>query len=132
MDDFRDGVVVSAVQQILAANGGVKLLASGTAGSLSIDVGWSLIFGSMSPTTTTDNYPVYHIKDSGSDGTVQVTGFGADPGQTGWAARFVVGSTVNLAANATGYSYSAGTATWTWAGSPFGFSDGVAFTARIT
>lgn len=104
---------------------------TGVAGTDGSDVGWSGAYGSIGNTYTNDGKLLGFLADAnGVDGTIVVAGFGSDPGQNGWATSFTINGTTLLAADAT--SFSGGTtSTWTWAGSPFGFVNTVAFTAVI-
>jgi hypothetical protein len=114
---------------------------AGTAGSVLVDstsvtVGSAIIlgteygytagsFGSISTTTTSDNYTYVSFFDDVRSGKVggyfdtqlTVKGFSADPG-VGWLVTAVAGSVTFDGSSAHAYSYSSGQSTWTWQTGP--------------
>ena len=76
-------------------------------------------YGSYTPTALTGGKTLIDFVDTDSNGTVEVSGFTSDPG-AGWLLSATGRGTTKLGSAAT-YSYSAGTATWQWTNSPFGF-----------
>jgi hypothetical protein len=106
--------------------------ATGVAGLTTGSVGYaSGTMGSMSPTAIGSNF-VLSWADSTSGligGTVRIGGFALDPGRD-WASYFRINNTVRKTTNAT-YSFASGVATWNFLTQPFGFVDGVGFTAEI-
>jgi hypothetical protein len=98
--------------------------------------------GSITPTTTSDGYPITVLDDysvcSGVKGhpcgqysNLQVSGFQADPGQ-GWLAS-VAAHGLTLTGAAASYSYSGGVASWRWVGTAnlFNFSSGSRYTVVL-
>jgi hypothetical protein len=102
----------------------------GTTGSVS-PAGPNNIHGSRTLNTLDDVFPfgggAYQFSQ------FAVSGFGADPGQTGYFNNIVCNGVTRTAAGATGalggsiaaYSYSSGTGIWTWDTGAFGLSAGV-------
>ena len=78
-------------------------------------------FGNRSPTTVSGHTFAtlmdFYASTSFSSSILAITGFGSDP-LTGFITS-VTANGVTLAPD--GYSYSTGTATWTFSGGPFGF-----------
>src|SRR5690606_31585797 len=110
----------------------ILLNSTGTAGSASGRVGYSFTFsfGTMSPVVTTDSRTVLDMYDQSGVGFLNVSGFGTDPGQTGWATTIFVNGVPYDPASAIGYSYAIGVAQWQFMGG-FGFSNGVGYTVTI-
>lgn len=90
--------------------------------------------GSMTPDAFPAFYQMESFTDSSSVGVVSISGFTRDPGQTGAFTTATYNGVSRTAAAATNYSYSNGTAIWSWSGSPFGMgaSVGVARAFSIT
>jgi len=82
--------------------------------------------GSMSPITFSTGQTVTDWYDtSGTTTSLAISGFSSDPTQNGFFTTATYNGTSKTAASATGYSYSAGKAIWTWNGSLFGFGSNV-------
>lgn len=118
-----------------AATGGPTLSASGSAGTFLSQVGYiNGGAGTFTPTTTSDGKTVeaWYQQTLTGNSFVEVSGFGADPGQNGWATNFVInGIASKSAASANVYAYSSGTASWRWNTTTWGFVSGAGFTAVI-
>ena len=82
-----------------------------------------ITFGSYSPSGLTGGTSVVSIWDSthsgltacgsGSSSLLAVSGFSVDPGQD-WLSSITCGGVENTGSGASSFSYSAGTAIWTW------------------
>lgn len=118
-----------------AASGSPSLSTTGTAGTDGLtNTGFQAgNFGSMVSVTTSDGKTVtnWYTSSLPVASFVEVSGFGADPGQTGWATNFIINGSTKTAASANVYGYSAGVATWRFNTSPWAFVNGVGFTAVI-
>lgn len=82
--------------------------------------------GTMSPSS----FPAGQLVESWSDtsgvtSSLSISGFGANPTQTGFFTTATYNGVARTAAAATSYSYASGTATWTWNSLVFGFASNV-------
>lgn len=127
-------VKVSGVWQQFFAAVTYLLDATGTAGTDGTNPGYTLAgYGSMSPTSVTGGGTVIGIRDlGGSILQLVVSGFGGDPGQTGWNTGIIVDGNGFLFSAASNYAYDGGSgqAAWEWA-APGGFVNGVGFTLQV-
>jgi hypothetical protein len=91
--------------------------------SAGVAVGYSTAFsiGAISPTTM-DSRTIadWYDQASGSTGVLRISGFSADPGKNFFLSCTAHGTT-KTAASAT-YTYSVGTAQWSWPAGAFGFA----------
>jgi hypothetical protein len=92
--------------------------------------GYNSTLGSYSPNSLTGGKTVVALEDLDTGGTsacsnvaknsiVTVSGFSIDPGQA-WITSVTCNGIVKTGVSASSFSYSSGTASWTWNGSDFG------------
>lgn len=107
--------------------------ASGSLHRLGFETGF---FGSYSPTGLTGGKTVSDLFDQDADGTcgatfaaISISGFSVDPG-TGWLTSVTCNAVSRLESNVLAYTYSSGTASWSWSAA-FGFVSGSEYTCTI-
>lgn len=72
-------------------------------------------YGSMSSTSIAGGYTLLILIDSyDGSSTCHISGFGSDPGQS-FFTSVTVGGVSKTSASASSYTYSTGTAIWSWA-----------------
>lgn len=122
-DTDNDTSLVSTVTASTAGHNDAGTMTEGGISSGPINIiGFfhgTINYGSYTPTALTGGKTLIDFVDADSNGTVEVSGFTSDPG-AGWLLS-ATGRGVTKQASAAVYSYSAGTATWEWTNSVFGF-----------